>query len=74
MPIVAMSSHDCLYLVDIVSDHARKIVFLAKPVLLDLHFPAALNDRVPRQLAHVCQWYQPSKVKRTVEMFTYRQE
>jgi hypothetical protein len=45
-----MTSH----LVNIVSDHSREVILLAEPVLLDLHFPAALDDRVSCQFTHVC--------------------
>lgn len=42
------------HLVNIVSDDARKVILLAQPVLLHLHLPATLDDRVSCQFTHVC--------------------
>lgn len=48
-----LNSQQSTYLVNIISNHSGKVVLLAQPVFLDLHFPATLNDRVSRQLTHI---------------------
>lgn len=44
------------HLVNIVSNHSRKVILLAQPVLLHLHLPATLNNRVSGQFTHVCRY------------------
>jgi hypothetical protein len=51
--LLHLDSQQPTHLVNIVSYHSGKVVLPAQPVFLDLHFPAALNDRVSRQLAHI---------------------
>lgn len=41
------------HLVDIVAGSSGHVPLVPNPMLLGLHLPSALNDRVSRQLAHV---------------------
>lgn len=45
------------HLVNIVTGSSGHVPLIPDPMLFGLHLPAALNDRVPRQLAHV-RWGQ----------------